>query len=192
MVSPDEFERHWSITYPDVPPVGYMLREKYPERWLRIHTLPESKRYPTSEEEYAEILRRHRTLLEDIIGPTSFVLVLTGYSETPLPVLSSAWLQSRYPDSRPFATHKMNGEAGSECYWHFFMVMQTWAPFAYDDLLRLVADDVLADVLFVRLDIANIYAPYDGGADIIVSSSSARDAMRQRYASWLSVESSGL
>ena len=188
----DAFEQYWRMTYPEAPPVGYMLRETYSERWFRIRALPESKRYAGSEEESAEILQRHNALLAEVIGATPFMLVLTGYSETPEPVLSHAWLRERYPDSQHFATIKLDGVADPQIYWHFFMVTKTWEPGMFDDLLRLVADDVVANVLFVRLDIANIYAPYDGGADIILSSSSARDAMRQRYVSWLSTEPTGL
>lgn len=86
----------------------------------------------------------------------------------------------------------MDSGADSTSYWHFFMTTRTWKPDAYDDLLRRVAEGMVANVLFVRLDVANIYAPYDGGADIILSSSSERDALRQRYASWLSPHPTGL
>lgn len=166
--------------------MGHILRERYSDRWLRIHTLPELKRYPDNDEEIAEILRRHDTLLADVMGASPFVLVLTDDMETPEPVPSHVWLREYYPDSQPFATITMEGGTEYEHYLHFFMVTRTWIPGTFDDLLRLVAKDVANNVLFVRLDIAHIYAPYDGGADIILESSPARDTMRQRYASWLS------
>ncbi len=191
-MTPDAFDRFWKRTYPDAPPVGYMLREAYVERWFRIHTLPNSERYPESDEEMAEILRRHHTLLTDVIGAASFVLVLTGYSETPRPVLSNEWLRDSYPDSQPFASIKMNTEADAETYWHFFMVTRRGEPNAFDDLLRRVAEEIVANVLFVNLDNSAIYAPYDGGADVILPSSPLRDAMRERYATWLSTEPTGL
>jgi hypothetical protein len=111
-VTPDAFRHYWEATYPVTPPVGYALREKYPKRWFRIHTLPESERYADNEEGYKEILRRHNILLTDVIGGgRSFVLVLAGYSETPRAVPSDAWLQEHYPDSQPFATIQVNSNA---------------------------------------------------------------------------------
>lgn len=191
-MTPDAFHDYWHTTYPEAPPVAYLLRETYADRWFRIHTLLASKRYADNDEEIAEIVRRHHVLLADVLGTTPCVLVLTSYSETPHPVLSSAWLRDHYPDSQPFATITMTGATDREQYQHFFMVTRTYDPGAFDPLLRLVAEDVVDNVLFVRLDNAHIYAPYDGGADVILSSSAAREAMRQRYGSWLSTEPTGL
>lgn len=36
----------WKRLFPDVPPVGRMLRDDLLARWARIHSLPDSKRYP--------------------------------------------------------------------------------------------------------------------------------------------------
>lgn len=169
--------------------MGFLLREKYSDRWFRIHTLPGSKRHPDDEDEMAEILRRHRTVLGDIVGSVPLVLVLTGYSETPQPVLSDQWLQEHYPASQPFTTMLMDDSA---TYWHFFMVERNWEPFMFDALLRRIAQDTIANVAITPLDLTSVYAPYDGGADIILSSSAERDAVKNRYAPSLSPLPSGL
>ncbi|MDB4915783.1 MAG: hypothetical protein JWM95_3427, partial [Gemmatimonadetes bacterium] len=70
----------WPEWYPDAPPVGFLLREAYPDRWLRIHSLPEAKRYPTSGFDYAELLRRHNSVAADVLGldtPCAILLVHT-------------------------------------------------------------------------------------------------------------------
>jgi len=121
-----------------------------------------------------------------------FILVLTSYSETSQAVLPNTWLKDHYPDSQPFATVQMNNSADPASYWHFFMVIRVWESHAFDDLLMLIADNIVANVLFVNEGRASVYAPYDGGADIIASSPSERDNMRQTYASWLSKEPTGL
>jgi hypothetical protein len=72
------------------------------------------------------------------------------------------------------------------------MTTRIWEPNLFDNLLQLVGDDIVANVLFVGVDQASVYAPYDGGADIFLSSPSARDAMRQRYTPWLSTDLTGL
>ncbi len=192
-MTPELFSGYWETTYPASPPVGHLLRQKYPERWFRIHTLPESQRYAASVEESVEILRRHNALLTEVIGiKRQFVLVFTGYSETPQPVLSEPWLENHYPYSRAFASINPGNGPDLEQYWHFFMTTETWTPGSLDDLLRLIADDTIVNVLFVGVDQETIYAPYDGGADVFISSKSTRDALRQKYKSWLSAHPAGL
>src|SRR5215211_5157115 len=82
MMIPAESEilARWPDWYPDAPPDGFLLREAYPERWLRIHSLPQAKRYPTSGFDYAELLRRHNAVADDVVGvgnPCAIVLVHT-------------------------------------------------------------------------------------------------------------------
>lgn len=58
----------WEGRWPMASPLGYELRVAYAEQWVRFHSLPESKRYAESDDEYAEILRRHRTVLRELHG----------------------------------------------------------------------------------------------------------------------------
>ena len=58
------WERSWSGS----DPLGYVLREEHADRWVRFHSLPESKRHAESPDEYDEILRRHRTVLRELHG----------------------------------------------------------------------------------------------------------------------------
>jgi hypothetical protein len=42
-----------------IKPVSYELRGRLHDRWVRFHSLPESKRNADDEEEYAVLIRRH-------------------------------------------------------------------------------------------------------------------------------------
>lgn len=44
-------------------PIAHELRGRHTDRWVRFHSLPESKRYAQTEEEYGVILDRHHTVL---------------------------------------------------------------------------------------------------------------------------------
>lgn len=193
-MTPDAFKHYWDASYPAYPPVGYLLRHRYDRRWFRMHTLPDSRRYAESEEDYTEILRRHNTVLADVLGiGQPSVLILTGYSDTPVPVLSQEWMARQYPNSRPFLSVRMDDyDDYVTGYWHFFMDDLAWEPGATDTLLRQVADAVVANVLFVDVAQGRLYAPYDGGADVILPSVADRDAMRRHYPSWLSSHPLGL
>lgn len=191
-MTPEEFRRYWEATYPRCPPVSHLLRQTFEQRWLRIHALPASKRYAESEEEYREILRRHNTVLTDTLGDGQlFVLVSTGYSETPTPNAVRSEVARHDPKSRPFLSMSIE-DGPTTMYWRFFMDVLRWEPGMADSLLRQVADDVVRNVLFVTGEGRSVYAPYDGGADLILPSALDRDAMRLRYAGWLSTHHLGL
>lgn len=187
-MTPREFQRYWQGRYPGSLPVGHQLRDVYKDRWLRIHSLPQSKRYAETEAEYEEALRRHNTLLSDLLGEGGeYVLVTTGYSETPEPAQSYPELTTLAGDGRHFLTIPTHepGEEEMPYYWHFFMSDRTWKEHSADKLLVLVADNTVANILFVSTRKGSVYHPYDGGADIIAKSASLKEEMRIKYSTWL-------
>jgi hypothetical protein len=52
----EQLDALWAQRWPRTPPVGHLLRDLHRDRWVRFHSLPDSKRYPDSLEEYATIL----------------------------------------------------------------------------------------------------------------------------------------
>lgn len=63
------FEEEWARHYSDAVPVGWCLRE-YPNiAWVRFHSLPKSKRYAETENEYATIISRGNLLADRLLGP---------------------------------------------------------------------------------------------------------------------------
>jgi hypothetical protein len=192
-----EFRHYWLKQYGGCPPISNYLRDALSDRWFRIHTLPESKRYANTEAEYQQIIERHNTLLLDLLGDNRpFVLITTGYSETNEPVRPEAEAKGLVSESEWFlsiAMHKLEDEVNAPPrYWHFFMCEAVWRPGSKDRLLRMVADWELANILIVGVEQGCIYHPYDGGADIILSSERERDIKKKKYASWLSSHPSGL
>ena len=73
-----EFEIFWESNYPDCPAIGYLLRKAFPDRWFRIHSLPESKRYPENEEDRKILLVRQNEIITDILGNKAELLLVTG------------------------------------------------------------------------------------------------------------------
>jgi hypothetical protein len=194
-MTPQEFQQYWKEEYPKSLPIGYHLRNAYRNRWFRIHTLPESQRYPATEAEYEEILRRHNTMLSDLLGEGQrFVLITTGYSSTPGAVRPYPHLQALDSESRELFSipkHELEGET-DPYYWHFFMSERTWRKNHADGLLKLIAENEIANVIFVGVDQRRVYHPYDGGADVIVESESMRDQKMEKYYAWLPENDSGL
>lgn len=54
----DDLLRLWEQRWPDCPPLAHELKSSYEDRWVRFHSLPESKRYAETEDEYEVLLGR--------------------------------------------------------------------------------------------------------------------------------------
>ncbi|WP_436942441.1 DUF3885 domain-containing protein [Streptomyces sp. SudanB66_2053] len=74
----------------------------------------------------------------------------------------------------------------SPSYWHLFAARRSWRYGCLDERLRDVADDKVAGVLVTDTQMRRLHHPYDGGADVFLTSSEERDRMRDRHADWLS------
>jgi hypothetical protein len=187
-----DFQRYWAEEYPASPPIGFALREKYSDKWFRIHSLPGSKRYPESDGETREVLDRHNAVLDALLGTDgAFVLLTTGYSDEPTPALPLLLrMDSTLNLSSTFA-FTATSDTGSP-YWHFFVTALNWHRGCLDAVLAQVATDAVADVLVIGQEQKCVYHPYDGGGDIIVRNDEARTVLKQMFSAWLPPRADGL
>lgn len=196
MVTPVEFDTYWTDTYSRCPPVAHQLRDVYADRWVRFHSLPQSKRYPEDEAEYRIVLDRHNTVLDHLSGQDeSLVFVTTGYSETADSIRGDAALNRRDPGAirwRTIAKHILDRDPDYPNYWHLYMSCRIWKQGCFDSILRLVADDVIANIMIVSMTSNWVYHPYDGGADVILESQEERDMLKSQFRHWLSQRSDGM
>lgn len=182
----------WKRGAPDTIPVSWSVRGLPDERWVRFHSLPESKRYADSEEEYRILLGRHHQVLAD----------LRGDDEGDIAAVHMAWttggrfrapkgfrrIAATWPLWRTFADDDPDSDGVP---WHAFARWVPPTPTALDPLLRRVADDI-DRTLFTNATVDWIYAPYDGGADVIARNAEERDVLEAKYADWLSAHPSGM
>jgi hypothetical protein len=190
-MNPEDFFDYWRRSYGEVPPVGHILRTCFPQRWLRIHNLPESKRYAETEDEHQEILHRQNGLISELIGEGGPCELVFGYydEEERLPEDVVAALRSLKPE---FLVMLSPDESGLEREYPLLKASFGWRQKSLDTVLLAVANDVLETPLIISTNRFRIIAPYDGGVDIIVESEEARDQLKMRYASWLSKHPAGL
>jgi hypothetical protein len=187
-----DFQRYWVEEYPASPLIGFLLREKYNDKWFRIHSLPGSKRYPENDGEIREVLHRHNAVLDALLRPDgAFVLLTTGYSDEPTPVLPPLLrTDSTLNRSSAFA-FTATSDTESPC-WHFFVTALNWHRGCLDAVLAQVATDAVADILVIGQEQKCVYHPYDGDGDIIVRNDEARMALKQIFSAWLSPRADGL
>jgi hypothetical protein len=123
------------------------------------------------------------------------VLLTTGYSATPQPVRTYAELDAIDPDAIPWQTVPMHSEADAltdPSYWHVFASEWEWQPGLFDPLIRLVANDTVANVMIVHADCRWLLHPYDGGMDVIAEWPAARMRLRAAHTDWLPARADGL
>ena len=75
--------------------------------------------------------------------------------------------------------HELDADFNHPSYWHVFASEREWRPGIFDPLVRLIADDVVANVMIVAPDCGWLLHPYDGGMDVIAESQAERDRRLQ-------------
>jgi hypothetical protein len=185
-----------------MPPIAYLFRGEFPDRWFRIHSLPNSKRYADTPAEWQLLLQRQHTLLQDLLGAEKRLLLLTGYYTHDAAEHAAGFQDflAREPtfsglSFTPLPTvdlHALDSEAydpGAH-YWPLLAELALNAPQLHA-ILCAIADDVSRAVL-VGEHSHVLLAPYDGGVDIILTNSQLRDHYRHKYRAWLSARADGL
>jgi hypothetical protein len=163
-------------------------------RWLRIHSLPDSKRYPESEAEYDEMLRRQNAVAQTVLGsPSDCLLIVWRIAREFDPVDWDAEGQSIGVALSPTnAWGRLEDEDNPPAFYEFAVAHVVWALHAFDALIRAVADERQYGLLFFSGVTHQAYAPYDGGADLFVATTQRRDELRALWADWLSERDDGL
>ncbi|MFF4771755.1 DUF3885 domain-containing protein [Microtetraspora fusca] len=187
-LDPRALSRLWERQWPECPPFAHWLRDHYPDRWVRFHSLPDSKRYPDNEAEYAVVLDRHHTLLSEL-DPGADLLVITAEWTDTAATTPQRW--PRRSQVAPSARHwrtliEEPDDPEFRAYTQLYAELRPWRPGIIDAVLRAVADDEISGVILGPSDLRWLYHPYDGGADVILPTRSERDALKERHRTWLS------
>lgn len=194
-----ELTVRWAETWGECRPLSYELRSCLHDRWVRFHSLPRSKRYASSEAEYAEIMRRHLTVLAELLpgdtadGAGGLVVVTASWSGDPRPAPREPELAAVLPTAAHWTSVLTDDSVpGEEAWTHLWVSAANLHGEELTRLLHLVADYVTAGVIITTDELDWLYAPYDGGADVIAASPGHRDRVRLAHQDWLSAHPAGL
>ena len=84
MTDRDGFFRFWHARYRETPPVNFVFKHRLPGRWVRIHSLPRSKRYPETPAEWRTLLDRQNEVICHLIPEGRLVkIVFNGLDAGP-------------------------------------------------------------------------------------------------------------
>ncbi|MCA3040657.1 MAG: hypothetical protein ING37_08655 [Rhodocyclaceae bacterium] len=184
----------WKNEYGEAAPVGHVLRLRYSEDWIRFHSLPESKRYPDSEQEMDEVLRRAATVATSLFETGEAIYLYIS--------------RCLHEDEQVPAAEEIAGEvteAGSVTLWAnhgdvppeeddafaTWARSDAWPPSYFSNLIRQVANEEARFVCLVSPKSGNIFCPYDGGIDVFCSSPEVHEPLKF-LRGWRSQRSDGL
>jgi len=74
----------------------------------------------------------------------------------------------------------------------FMAAPAVWSAGAFDSIIEAIAQDTVADIVFFSARTCQVYAPYDGGADLLLINRAARDEAAHTFHTWLSDRADGL
>lgn len=193
-----QFKMLWANRYPASLPISHSFRHDYPERWFRIHSLPESKRYAEEDEDWQILLHRQNSVIAEIIGEHSPILLVTGEYHweglTSLDQVEDAASIRRFSftqlDEIDLYAFRPNEYDKGQTYKPSFCEA-VWIKNTFDDVLNDIANDAIR-VIFLSVDKDIVVAPYDGGMDLILEDRASRDRYKTKFRDWLSSRSDGL
>jgi len=189
-MSPDPLA-WWQSQFSGIAPRGHILRNALSERWVRFHSLPDSKRYAESEDEYLEIQSRHFAVASALFS-----------ADEPLYVFRAHAAENRL---RGKARHQLAGRQFREAVAVLPAASQTededrmyvralvsrWKPDFFEAAIRLLANWQEVGISFASPSTKNIFCPYDGGMDVFAFSV-APEELRVRFAGWRSARPDGM
>jgi hypothetical protein len=165
----------------------YLLhgRPELEHRWVRFHSLPGGKQFAEDDDESAEILKRHTSLLTELTAHSrtdSITVIAVDFSAYD----SGGWTEEVIPDAWPWTTfiNQVGAAPSAEddivCY---FWVAGANRVEHLDSLLTAAADGIGSFVV-VPPSLDWIYAPFDGGADVYLPDARTRDWLEYKYRLW--------
>ncbi|MCX6318583.1 MAG: hypothetical protein NTW29_14920 [Bacteroidetes bacterium] len=194
----EEFQKLWSLHYPDTVPISYLFRHDYSDRWFRIHSLPESKRYAEDDQELEIIISRQNEIISDLFGPETPIYIVTGdYNwgdKSTTHITEETEILKPYSFVRldNIELNKIDAEQYEESEIYRPAFAQTiWKINYHDNLLREIANDNIR-VIFVSFEKKVLVVPYDGGVDFVLKDVTTKEAFKRKYREWLSKREDGL
>lgn len=183
--------------FPDTKPISHLFKQDYSDRWFRIHSLPQSKRYPENENDWEILLARQNQIITDLLSDNSKIILVTSeynWGERTAFITDEENVFKPYNFIRldKIDLYKLNSDDynKSEIYRPAF-AETTWKSSGHNALLKEIANDKTR-AFFVSFDKHIIIAPYDGGIDFVVKNTQVRDFYKEKYKEWLSERDDGL
>ncbi len=176
----------WEDRFGVVLPLGHAVRAAFADRWFRIHSLADSKRYAEDDEERSALLKRQHVLAREVLGEHSACFIVVPRYE--MIALGSKRTVKEFLELE-FVCVRQVQENDREM--SFLVAESLAAPASMEKPLLAIADDK-ERALWLNPATGEVFAPYDGGVDVICATPARRDLLAARFRDWLSPRPDGL
>jgi hypothetical protein len=191
-----DFAELWRAFYPNAEPTGWRMRAAGVRHWVRFHSLPHSKRYAETEDEYSVLLARQNSLASAALGEKHPCWLVQACWVTPEDRFEISDESEMFRETRDFglvhAFAFQEDEGEDESTWNVMAAPVHWTQGGFDEVLLRIADDRAAPTLWVSAENGAVFAPYDGGVDLFLPSEAGVQELRSAHANWLSSHPEGL
>lgn len=197
-MSTEEFYTNWNKCFPNSYPIDYELKYTLKSRWLRIHSLPESKQYAETKEDEQIILERYNTVISDVLSAGSKVILLVGLFSLELDDNDfSSFINTsefKFIDKIKLSdlnleSHK-NEETFENEFYNIFIKEEVWVNNGFNEFLLSLAKGERR-MAIVDFNKCLIVHPYEGGIDLIYPTTEIKEAYKMKYSEWLSKREDG-
>jgi hypothetical protein len=179
----------WQSAFDGVPPLGYLLRPRFEDRWVRLWSLPGGKRYPSTPAELSEVLTRANDVASAVLGLGAPVTAWIAHDGDRKPQVDMrAWTSAPEPPAWRADADDLEDLDGLRFLHRTF----SWMPGALDEELKLCADDRLAALTVFSAALGHACCPYDGGIDVFGRSPALVQSIRTLFPAWISTHPAGL
>lgn len=173
----------WQEIFSETPPLGHVLREKFSSRWIRFHALPKSKRYAEDDAEMSMILNRADILANEVLGADQCFL-FASYADNEHITDKNCMANKVYNLDQSFNWHQTDGD--ETIYWTTYWKSTHWNIDTFSPLIKKIADDEECPIIWLSNSRQEIFAPYDGGFDIICETPERVSHLQEKYTDWMS------
>jgi len=185
----DQFISTWQRFHQNTAPIDYILKFDKTDLWLRFHSLPESKRYANTDEEMSIILHRQNTVAGEVLGDGTLCWMIGHlYAGDGTESGDDAWRQETkqyFQRCNMTKVQRVPNPDDPELAYDIFAIRVVWQQGTFDALLRAIANDELR-IMWMSEQTGAIFAPYDGGMDIILPNTEEIQALARSHSDWLS------
>jgi hypothetical protein len=177
----------WQSQFGETAPRGHLLRRALSGKWVRFHSLPDSKRYAESAGEYAELQKRHDAVASALFSDGEPLYVFRAHNGEPrLRGRRRHQVAGRqFRDDVVVLPFESRPQDDDEDRMYVRALVSKWKPDFFEPVIRLLADWQEVGISFVSPATRNMLCPYDGGMDVFTFSI-APDDLRARFVSWRS------
>ena len=179
----------WKLRFGDQLPLAWNLRERFPDNWLRLYSLPKGKRYPTTSSDKKEILRRNNFVFKKVFGDKKMLDIIVPLE------FASDQSDVRYKISDINNYDLIDNivvydSINSESFYIFHKHLNI-GEFNINRFIEDVSSDKIMSPIFWDRSNA-VYSPYDGGIDILLFDRERFRDIKACCNQWLSDHGAGL